>query len=62
MASKEYLAGFWIIEAPDLDVVLKLATEASKACNRKARVRNQTSCSNPIRVCPRKSAANSFLV
>src|SRR6476469_4821951 len=37
--SKEYLAGFWIIEAPDLDVVLKLATEGSKACNRKVEVR-----------------------
>ena len=37
--SKEYLAGFWIIEAPDLDVVLELATEGSKACNRKIEVR-----------------------
>ena len=37
--SKEYLAGFWIIEAPDFDVALKLATEGSKACNRKVEVR-----------------------
>ena len=37
--SKEYLAGFWIIEAADLDVALKLATEGSKACNRKIEVR-----------------------
>ena len=37
--SKEYLAGFWIIEADDLDVALKLATEGSKACNRKVEVR-----------------------
>ena len=37
--SKEYLAGFWIIEAPDLDVALKLAAEGSKACNRKIEVR-----------------------
>ena len=37
--SKEYLAGFWIIEAPDLDVALQLATEGSKACNRKVEVR-----------------------
>jgi hypothetical protein len=37
--SKEYLAGFWIIEAPDLDVALKLAAEGSKACNRKVEVR-----------------------
>jgi len=39
LESKEYLAGFWILEAPDLDVVLKLATEGSKACNRKVEVR-----------------------
>jgi hypothetical protein len=37
--SKEYLAGFWIIEAPDLDVALKLAAGGSKACNRKVEVR-----------------------
>jgi hypothetical protein len=37
--SKEYLADFWIMEAPDLDVALKLAAEASKACNRKIEVR-----------------------
>jgi hypothetical protein len=37
--SKEYLAGFWIIEAADLDVALELATEGSKACNRKVEVR-----------------------
>jgi hypothetical protein len=39
LESKEYLAGFWIIEAPDLDVALELATEGSKACNRKIEVR-----------------------
>jgi hypothetical protein len=37
--SKEYLAGFWIIEAPDLDVALRLASKGSKACNRKVEVR-----------------------
>jgi len=37
--SKEHLAGFWIMEAPDLDVALKLAAEGSKACNRKIEVR-----------------------
>jgi hypothetical protein len=37
--SKEYLAGFWIIEAADLDEALKLAAEGSKACNRKVEVR-----------------------
>jgi hypothetical protein len=38
LESKEYIAGFWIIEAADLDVALKLATEGSKACNRKVEV------------------------
>jgi hypothetical protein len=37
--SKEYLAGFWIIKAPDLDAALKLAAEGSKHCNRKVEVR-----------------------
>jgi hypothetical protein len=37
--SKEYLAGFWIIEAADLDVALELAAAGSKACNRKVEVR-----------------------
>ena len=39
LESKEYLVGFWIMEAPDLDVMLKLAAEGSKACNRKLEVR-----------------------
>jgi hypothetical protein len=39
LESKEYLAGFWIIKAADLDVALKLAAEGSKACNRKVEVR-----------------------
>jgi hypothetical protein len=39
LESKEFLAGFWIIEAPDLDVALGLAAEGSKACNRKVEVR-----------------------
>ena len=39
LESKEYLVGFWIIEAPDLDVALKLAADGSKACNRKVEVR-----------------------
>jgi hypothetical protein len=37
--SKEHLAGFWIMEAADLDAALKLAAEGSKACNRKVEVR-----------------------
>jgi len=39
LETKEYLAGFWIIEAPDLDVALKLAAEGSKHCNRKVEIR-----------------------
>ena len=39
LESKEYLAGFWVIGAPDLDVALKLAAEGSRACNRKVEVR-----------------------
>jgi hypothetical protein len=37
--SKEFLAGFWIIEAPDLDVALGVAADGSRACNRKLEVR-----------------------
>jgi hypothetical protein len=37
--TKEHVAGFWIIEAPDLDVALALATAGSKACHRKLEVR-----------------------
>jgi hypothetical protein len=39
LESKEFIIGFWIIEAPDLDMALTLATEGSKACNRKVEVR-----------------------
>jgi hypothetical protein len=39
LESKEYLAGFWIIEAADIDVALALTAEGSKACNRKVEVR-----------------------
>jgi hypothetical protein len=37
--SKEFLAGFWVFEAPDLDVALKLAADGSKACNRRVEIR-----------------------
>jgi hypothetical protein len=37
--SKEHMAGLWIIDAPDLDVALKLAVDGSKACNRKLELR-----------------------
>jgi hypothetical protein len=39
LESKEHMAGFWIIDAPDLDVALKLAVDGSKACNRRIEVR-----------------------
>ena len=39
LESKEYIVGFWIIEAPDLDVALRLAAQGSKACNRRLELR-----------------------
>jgi len=37
--SKEVLGGFWVIDAPDHDVALRLAAEGSKACRGKVEVR-----------------------
>ena len=37
--SKEYLGGFWIIEAADLDAALAWAKEGSKACQGRVEVR-----------------------
>jgi hypothetical protein len=37
--TKEWAAGFWIIEASDLDVALELMSEGSRACNRRLEVR-----------------------
>lgn len=39
VASREYMAGFWVIEAADHATALALATEGSKCCNRKVEVR-----------------------
>lgn len=39
LESKEHIAGFWIIEASDLDVALKLAAGGSKACDRRLELR-----------------------
>jgi len=39
LETKEVIGGFWVIEAPDLDVGLKLAAEGSKACRGKLEVR-----------------------
>jgi hypothetical protein len=37
--AKEWIGGFWILEAPDLDAALKLALEASAACEGPVEVR-----------------------
>jgi hypothetical protein len=37
--SKEFLAGFWVITADDLDVALALCADASRACACKVEVR-----------------------
>jgi len=39
LESKEHIAGFWIIEAPHLDVALRLAALGSKNCNRRIELR-----------------------
>lgn len=38
-ASEVYVSGFWVIDAPDQETALRLATEGSKACNRRVEVR-----------------------
>lgn len=37
--SKEFLAGFWIVDVADADAALALAADGSKACNRRLEVR-----------------------
>ena len=39
VTTREYVAGFWIITAPDRDTALRLAAQGSKACNRRVEVR-----------------------
>jgi hypothetical protein len=39
LETKEVLGGFWIVDAPDLDVALQLAAEGSKACRGVVEVR-----------------------
>jgi hypothetical protein len=39
LESKEFLAGFWVIEAPSPEVALELAKQASKHCNRRLELR-----------------------
>jgi hypothetical protein len=37
--SKEWIVGFWVTEAADLDVALRLAALGSKSCNRRVEIR-----------------------
>ena len=37
--AKEFLGGFWVVRAPDLDAALELAAEGSAACGAKVEVR-----------------------
>ncbi|WP_182882195.1 YciI family protein [Microbispora sp. H10949] len=39
LESKEHIIGFWIIDAPHLDVALRLAAAGSKSCNRRVELR-----------------------
>ena len=39
LETKEYLGGFWVIEATDLDEALDLAAQASRACRGRVEVR-----------------------
>jgi hypothetical protein len=39
LETKEHIGGFWVIEAPSLDVALSLAGDASAACGGKVEVR-----------------------
>jgi len=38
-ATAEHYSGFWLINAPDQETALALASEGSKACNRKVELR-----------------------
>jgi hypothetical protein len=39
LESKEHIGGFWIVDVPDLDAALRLAEEASAACEEAVEVR-----------------------
>ena len=39
LETKEVIGGFWVIDAPDLDVALEVAAAGSKACRGKVEVR-----------------------
>jgi hypothetical protein len=37
--TKEFVGGFWVIEAPDRQTAVQIAADGSKACNRRVEVR-----------------------
>lgn len=37
--TKEYVAGFWIVQAPDVETARALAADASRQCNRRVELR-----------------------
>lgn len=39
VATEDYAIGLWVIDAPSLEIALKLAAEGSRACNRRVEVR-----------------------
>ncbi len=39
LESKEFVSGFWLVTAPDLDLARELAAQGSKACNRQVELR-----------------------
>lgn len=39
LETKEVLGGFWVVDAPDLDVALRLAAAGSEACRAEVEVR-----------------------
>jgi hypothetical protein len=39
LETKEVIGGFWVIDAPDLDVALRLAADGSRACRGQVEVR-----------------------
>jgi hypothetical protein len=39
LEAKEHIGGFWVIDVPDLDAALKVAEEASAACEETIEVR-----------------------
>src|SRR5512141_248560 len=49
LETKEAIGGFWVVDAPDLDVALKLAAEGSAACRGKVEVRpfDGLACAGP---------------